>query len=65
VMRLRNFRPESASSLTKPHHSCSRPTAYEEGRCLVALALASIPAVAEPAKVAQGTAADLGVMSDI
>jgi hypothetical protein len=28
-----------------------------------ALAMASIPAIAEPAKVAQGTAADLGVMS--
>jgi len=40
VMRLRNFRPESASSLTKPHHSCSRPTAYEEGRWLEAIAQA-------------------------
>jgi len=31
--------------------------------CAALLALASIPAVAEPAKVAQGTAADLGAMS--
>ena len=30
---------------------------------IVALALASVPAVAEPAKVAQGSASDLGVMS--
>ena len=30
---------------------------------IAALALASVPAVAEPAKVAQGTASDLGVMS--
>jgi len=30
---------------------------------IAALALASVPAVAEPSKVAQGKATDLGVMS--